>query len=253
MLSFKHSGELGSNIAIWIPSLGQTSDMWAEISSSLDDWSHIFVDLPGHGSNAPATERFTLAELAEECLEYLKREAKTWDRVLVVGLSIGGIVALELARLLPKGSLAVVMGAGATMGDPKVWQSRADIARTSGTASMKDAARARWFTEEFVTSHPEKTNRALDSLGSVDGEPYALCSEALGSFDGTQLAKDIAIPVLVLSATNDEVSPPENGRSLSELIPSGEYVEIPDAKHLFPIEKSNEVTGHILDFVNHKN
>ena len=253
MLSFTHSADLGPNIVIWVPSLGQSATMWNEISSSLNEWSNIYVDLPGHGNNEPTSTSFSITDLAQECMEYLNREVKTWDRVLVVGLSIGGVVALELAHLLPKGSLAVVMGAGATMGDPKTWQSRADLARTSGTAVMKDAARSRWFTEEFVISHAEETNRALASLGSVDGESYALGAEALGKFDGTQTAREISIPVLVLAATNDEVSPPESARSLSELIPLGEFVEIADAKHLFPIEKSKEVASHILDFVNRKN
>ena len=249
MLSFTHSQDLGKNIAIWIPSLGQSATMWSDMSTSLDQWSHVYVDLPGHGNNLPASKAFSITDLAEECLEYLKQEVKNWDRVLVVGLSIGGVVALELARLLPKSSRAVVMGAGANMGDPKTWQSRADLARTSGTAVMKDAARSRWFTEEFVISHPEETNRALESLGSVDGESYALCSEAIGEFDGTQTAKEISIPVLVLAATNDEVSPPESGHILSQLLPLGEFVEIGNARHLFPIEKSKEVTKHILDFV----
>lgn len=249
MLSLKHSGDLGRDIAIWIPSLGQQSSMWVEMASSLDQWSHVFVELPGHADNPPANSSFALSDLAEECLQYLKTEAKSWDRVLVVGLSIGGAVAIELAGSLPDGSLAVVMGAGATMGDPQIWQSRAGLARSSGTAVMKEAAQSRWFTEEFVMSNPVEVSNALESLGSVDGESYALCAEALGAFDGTQLAKNISIPVLVMSASQDEVSPPEQGRLLSELIPAGEYVEVSDARHLFPIEESDEVLSQIQEFL----
>jgi len=249
VLSFQHSGDLGRDIAIWIPSLGQQSSMWTEMSSLLNQWSHVFVELPGHGDNPPANTAFTLSDLAKECLQFLKHEAKSRDRLLVVGLSIGAAVATELAGMLPEGSSAVVMGSGANMGDPQIWQSRADLARSSGTAVMKEAAQSRWFTEEFVLTNPEETQRALDSLGSVDGESYALCAEALGHFDATQLAQKISIPVLIISAAQDEVSPPEQGRLLSELIPAGEFVEIPDARHLFPIEKSDEVVIQIRAFL----
>lgn len=249
VLSFRHSGKLGRKIAIWIPSLGQQSTMWHEISTSLENYSHVFVELPGHGDNPPATEAFTLNDLAQECLDYLKHEAKAWDHLLVVGLSIGGATALELAKSLPSGAAAVVMGAGANMGDPKIWQGRADLARSSGTEVMKDSARARWFTDAFVSSNPDEINRALESLGSVDGESYALCAEALGDFDVTQTAQDISIPVLVIAASQDEVAPPEQGHTLSKLIPAGEFFEIPAARHLFPIEESKAVTAQILGFL----
>jgi len=250
MLSFRHSGELGKKIAIWIPSLGQQSRMWSEMPAVLDDWTSVFVELPGHGDNSPADRSFSITDLADECREYLKNNAQDVERVVVIGLSIGGTIALELASSLSGDSAVVVLGAAATMGDADVWQSRAELARTSGTTVMKEAAQSRWFTDEFVESNSGDVNKALDSLGSVDGESYALCAEALGGFDGTQTARHISVPVLVIAAERDEVVPLDRARDLSELIPRGEFVEIPRARHLFPIENPDEVARLISTFIN---
>ncbi|MCF8546495.1 MAG: alpha/beta hydrolase [Microbacteriaceae bacterium] len=249
MLSFRHSGDLGKKIAMWIPSLGQQSRMWAEMPSVLDDWSNVFVELPGHGDNSPADRSFSITDLADECLEYLKNNARDAERVVVIGLSIGGTIALEIARSLSGDSAVVVMAAAATMGDAAIWQSRAELARTSGTTVMKEAAQSRWFTDEFVESNSGDVNKALDSLGSVDGESYALCAEALGGFDGTQTARHISVPVLVIAAERDEVVPLDQARDLSELVPRGEFVEIPQARHLFPIENPGEVAQLISTFI----
>ncbi|MDP4586147.1 MAG: alpha/beta hydrolase [Microbacteriaceae bacterium] len=249
MLTFRRSGDHSNQTILWIPSLGQRSDMWEKLASSLGDWSSVFVELPGHGDNPPATGPFTLRELADECRDFLTDTTHEGDRVVVVGLSIGGAIALEVAHSMSADVVTVVMGAGATMGDAAVWRSRAEAARSSGTEGMKEAARLRWFTDEFASGNPLETNTALDNLGRVDGESYALCAEALGDFDGTHAAQNIAGPVLVIGASEDEVVPIERARALSNLIPRGEFREIPNARHLFPIEKPKDVAALIDGFL----
>jgi pimeloyl-ACP methyl ester carboxylesterase len=223
--------------------------MWDGVAPSFGEWSSVFVELPGHGDTPPAPGSFTLRDLADECVDYVHTNAGDADRVVVLGLSIGGAIALEVAHSLPASTQAVVMGAGATMGDAAVWQSRADEARNSGTEEMKEAARLRWFTDEFASQNPLETNRALENLGRVDGESYALCAEALGVFDGTHASQNISGRVLVIGASEDAVVPIERARALSELIPFGEFREIPNARHLFPIEKPHDVVALIQDFL----
>lgn len=248
MLNFRRSGAPGKDTAMWIPSLGQQSGMWRAVASSFGGWSNVFVELPGHGDNPPASGSFTLRDLADECVHELHTTA-AGGRVVVLGLSIGGAIALDVAHSLPADASTVVMGAGATMGDKLVWQDRADAARRLGPGAMKEAARLRWFTDEFAAQNPVETKVALDNLGRVDGESYALCAEALGVFDATLIAPQIPGPVLVLGATEDEVVPITATRALSDLIPRGEFREILSAKHLFPIEKPREVAAMIRRFL----
>ena len=64
-------------------------------------------DLPGHGLSAPQGPSCGLAELARACLPLLEEDS------LVLGWSLGGLVALELARLAPEGVAGLVL-VGAT-------------------------------------------------------------------------------------------------------------------------------------------
>lgn len=67
-----------------------------------DDWSYINLLLPGHGSDCDAFARSTMAdwrEAAEECFLMLSQSHR---RVVLVGHSMGCLLALELAMRFPQ-------------------------------------------------------------------------------------------------------------------------------------------------------
>jgi pimeloyl-ACP methyl ester carboxylesterase len=75
-----------------------TRKMWLPQLRGLSDVYHVIApDLPGHGALAQIP--FTFAAAAESLAEIIRQEAR--ERALVAGLSLGGYVAMELARRSP--------------------------------------------------------------------------------------------------------------------------------------------------------
>jgi pimeloyl-ACP methyl ester carboxylesterase len=59
----------------------------------------------------------------------------------------------------------------------------------------------------------------------------------------------IRVPVLVVSAADDKLTPPKYGQFLAERIPGSRRAHIPDAGHFVPIEKPQKVNAAIAAFL----
>jgi pimeloyl-ACP methyl ester carboxylesterase len=62
---------------------------------------------------------------------------------------------------------------------------------------------------------------------------------------------EIRVPVLVISAEDDKLTPPKYARFLEDGIPNATRKHIHDAGHIAPMEKPQEVNQAIIAFLNH--
>jgi pimeloyl-ACP methyl ester carboxylesterase len=72
---------------------------------------------------------------------------------------------------------------------------------------------------------------------------------ACNGFDVMQRLHEIKIPVLVLTASEDQLTPMKFGNYLAQQINGAKSVNIEDAGHLSPMEKPEEVTRAIREFL----
>jgi len=71
---------------------------------------------------------------------------------------------------------------------------------------------------------------------------------AMGGYDATsRLAELESTRTLVLSATHDRIAPPQFGRRLAAAIPGARFVEIAEAGHGVPIQRSMEVNALLAE------
>ena len=97
------------------------------------------LDLPGMARSAPATEPFSIAELAQGVLTL------AGDRPFhYAGDSIGGAVGLQLL-LDHRVAGAALLCTGARIGTPDSWHERAALVRTEGTKAIVPTAAQTWF------------------------------------------------------------------------------------------------------------
>jgi 3-oxoadipate enol-lactonase/4-carboxymuconolactone decarboxylase len=225
------------------PSLGTTTALWDEVANDLAHELRVLrFDLPGHGASPPATQPFTLAELADAVIELV--DSVGGGAFSYAGISVGGGIGIELALRHPGRltSLSVICSA-AKIGSAESWTERAARARSSGTASLVALSAERWFAPGFAERNPDAVARTLGRLVDVDDESYALCCEALAAFDAQTAALDIHLPTLCVAGEHDRATPPVQLEQLAAAIPGARYALIEGVAHLPAIERPAEVVA----------
>ncbi|GAA3756477.1 hypothetical protein GCM10022240_06630 [Microbacterium kribbense] len=230
------------------PSLGTSSILWDSAAPALKRRFRISTwDLPGHGASAPATEPFTIGELADAVADDIRRIGAT--QVLYAGVSLSGCVGLQLLLRHPNAvTAAAIICSGAIIGSAAGWTERATQVRSQSTSSLIIGSAQRWFAPGSIAEHPELTGRLLHSLQNADDESYALCCEALAGFDVRDRLEQIQTPVLAVWGEHDEVTPEASAREIADGVHDGRAAGIPDASHLAPVDDPDAVVRLLTDF-----
>jgi 3-oxoadipate enol-lactonase len=189
-----------------------------------------------------------VADLAGDVLALLDELGV--DRFSYAGVSLGGAIGQQLALTVPdRLDRLVVMASAAQFPDPASWTQRADRVRAEGTEFLVPSRIGAWVTPEFARSRPEETERLLQMLRSTPTEGYAVCSEAVGTFDVRDRLAGITAPTLVVAGAEDPATPPETVRVIADGIPGAEFVVLPQASHLVSAEQPEAVAARIREFL----
>lgn len=231
---------------LWVQGVGLGGRAWAPQTSRLrGGYDCICIDNRGLGDSDGETAKFGIETLAEDVLRLA--DHLNLARFHVVGHSMGGVIAHELALRHPERVRSLVLMCTFSRGKEAVkptWAMLKHGAATSmGTADMRRRAFARMVTPQAYIAQ-RGVSKVIDELEAAFGRSLAHPPKvvgaqlrALSNHDaGARLAELRAIPTLVLSATHDPIALPIYGRRLAEGIGSARFVEVPDASHALPVQ-----------------
>jgi 3-oxoadipate enol-lactonase len=142
----------------------------------------------------------------------------------------------------------VLSSTAARIGNALLWQERIELVRTSGVASLADAAMGRWFTNSFRAAHPDVVARYHLMLASCPAEGYASCCAAIRDADLRAEIGDVAAPTLVITGTHDPVTPPADAEAIRARI-GGARVSLLDAAHLANVEQPGAFNDSVIAFI----
>jgi 3-oxoadipate enol-lactonase len=247
-LGYREDGPASAPVVVLGPSLGTTWEMWDSLAFRLSR-SHrvIRYDTRGHGRSPVPEGPYDVAGLASDVLTLL--DSLEVDRFAIVGLSLGGAIGQSLALTQPSRLTAAVLCCTVPwFGGPAPWQERAARVRARGTASIAEASKGRWFTDDFRSSSLAEVDRHIAMLTSVDPVGYASCCEAIGDFDVRESLPEITVPVRVIAAEHDAVAVPDACEAMATTIPGADLVVLPGTSHIAtvagePFEQA--VTEHL--------
>ena len=255
MISLAFSDPVGpadAPLLVLGPSLGTSTILWESVLSELAATHRVVAwDLPGHGASAPASDAFSVDDLADAVADALRELGD--DRIRYAGVSLGGAVGLAL--LLRHPALlerAAILCSGAAIGQPDDWHARAAQVRAQSTSSLIAGSAQRWFAPGSIARHPELTGRLLHVLQDADDESYAWCCEALAAFDVRTRLSEIAVPVLAAWGEWDAVTPEASAREIAEGVRDGRTTRIVNASHLAPVDAPVAVAAELSDFLDEK-
>lgn len=224
--------------------LGTDHRCWGDIVAELDGVEALAVDLPGHGATPCLPRGAGIADFADVVVDLLAGE-----RVDVVGVSLGGLVAQDLAANYPGlVDRLVLVDTVAVYPEPMraMWRDRASIARSRGLTELADPMAAMWFTEPFL-AEPTPA-RIREVFLAMDSEGYARACEALEQADTTFAASAIVAPTLVVCGSSDLQPFTEAAHWLHDHITGAELTWL-DGKHAAFLERPAEFAVTLRQFL----
>jgi pimeloyl-ACP methyl ester carboxylesterase len=205
-------------------------------------------DLVGAGDSSPVG-RATIAAHADDLLAWLDR--LEIHQAALVGLSMGGYVALDFAHRYPERLAALVLAdtrAEADTSDQRDGRIRmAEQVAQAGVAALLPLLLPRLLS-------PTASADARASLSAIIlRQPAAGVIAGLHAMaerpDASPWLSAIAVPTLVLVGAADAVTPPEAAAALAQGIPGARRVVIPGAGHLANLEEPGAVNAALRAFL----
>ena len=225
---FSHS--IGAALTTWEPQAAALAGAFRVVS----------YDLRGHGRSPVPPGPYDIADLGGDLIALLDRLGIA--RAHLVGLSLGAMTSLWTAARFPERvARLVVCCTAARLGPPEMWAERAATVRAQGTATIADAAVARWLTPAFRARHPERTAELRALIAGTPAEGYAGCCAVI---ERTDLRPDLAAiraPTLAIAGADDPATPPDRLREIAGAVPGARLAVVDQAAHLANLEQPERV------------
>ncbi|MFQ5760809.1 MAG: alpha/beta fold hydrolase, partial [Acidiferrobacterales bacterium] len=234
---------------VLIHGVGLDLNMWeAQVAALADRFQVIRYDMLGHGSSAtpiPATE---LGDFVDQLAELL--DALGLDRVVLVGFSMGGLVARRFACLYPGRLERLVLMNTVFRRNPeqrRAVEERVQQVAADGPVATADVAIRRWFSTEFRERNVEDVETIRQRLITNDPQGYLAAYRIFGNAgdEAPEQLKAIRCPTLVLTGEYDVGSTPEMAEQLVACLPYAKVVVFPGLRHMAPIEGAQQVNAEL--------
>lgn len=178
-------------------------------------------------------------------------------QALVVGASLGGMIAQTLALMAPERVRALVLvgtHCGAPVRIPPAPGVLQGISQNRGLsqAQVVEKDLPFMFSAGFLAGQPDAVEAYRQAQLSAPFQPeFAFQAQlaAIQGFSSCDRISDLTLPVLIITGTNDVIVPPANARLLANLLPQAKLAEFPGAGHAVNVECSdafNTLVHHFL-------
>jgi len=233
--------------------LGCDRMMWDGLAAELSAEHRVITyDHRGHGASAAPPGAYTLDELADDAARVIDATVPAGERVVFIGLSMGGMVGQLLALQRPERVRALVL-ANTSSGYPvearEVWRQRIATIGAQELEAIADGTMQRWFTEPFRTAQAATVARVRRRVVSQDPLGYIGCCHAISALDLTDRLPAIACPALVIAGAEDQGTPPAMAETIARQIPGAQYLLLPQAAHQSVIEQPVAFTLAVRTFL----
>jgi pimeloyl-ACP methyl ester carboxylesterase len=227
----------------------------------------------GHGGNPLPRDphAITIAQFADDAHAVWRTTAS--PPVVVVGLSFGVQVALELYRRHPDAVRALVLICG-TAGHPLDRVSPSPSLRRNVAATIRALASQRIVAApilSFLRSRvgtrlarevaylsggadrgscpPAMLQGLFKHVGSLDARLIGAVTSAYLEHDAHDVLHTITVPTLFIAGDRDQLTPVETAQRMHDAVPGSELVIFPGHSHLVQVEKPREVHAVIDEFL----
>ncbi len=231
--------------------LGGSHRSWGEpfLRALERRYTLIALDHRGTGSSTRGSAPYSIARLADDAAEALA--ALGIARAHVLGLSMGGMVAQELALRQPSRVAGLVLASTTCGGRQAVWPSGEGRRRFADGLRSGEALWPLVVADEFAAANrPFLARIAFDTLtAGTTPSVFAEQARAITRFSTWERLPQIVAPTLILAGDHDRLIPPANARILASRIRGAEGAIVRGTGHCFvweaPERAANEIAGFL--------
>ena len=216
----------------------------------------VVFDNRGAGRSSKPDYRYTIEMFAKDTVGLM--EALQIETAHILGISMGGLIAQQIAISYPERVRSLIIVSGHFGGPNQIPMDDRTmallVALPTETISMEQARDMRYkatFSPQFL-----QENRSV--IEQIDGwaEKYPTPlyaqvhqSAATAAFNSELYLKQISAPTLVLHGDQDKAVPTKNGELIAEKIPHSKLVILKGASHFCIIEKYEEFNREVMNFI----
>jgi 3-oxoadipate enol-lactonase len=201
----------------------------------------IAVDLRGHGRSPWVPGRGTMEGLANDVAEL--GLGPTW----VVGHSLGGMVALQLALSSPGLVRGLVMVNASACGHG-LWVRTLMIRAFLRTAGMKRFASLNAKLHFPREAQGAQRERLVAMMGSTSADAYLAAQEAVDAFDVRERLGELKVPVGVVHSDEDLIPLAEKELIVAR-VPQAKLVRIPESRHVPLWDQPERLSAVLLELI----
>jgi pimeloyl-ACP methyl ester carboxylesterase len=238
-----------------IHGLGYDRNGWGPLPDLLaEDFKVVLVDNRGVGESDAPEGPYSVAQLAEDAIAVL--DAAGIEHTHLLGTSLGGYVALELALSHPERLNKLVLVSTAPGGTHSHPMPQRGLEAFGRFPTLEREAGLRLMVENSlgdraVRERPELVDEVYDyrltnapAVAAWQAQAYAGAT-----FDAFDRIAGIDLPTLILQGTGDNVVDPRNADLLAERIPGARVEVFPDRGHLLVWEEGTAIADTVKEFL----
>jgi pimeloyl-ACP methyl ester carboxylesterase len=253
-------GAKNSSPIVFAHGITLTSQVWARQFRSLPDagFRVIAFDGRGHGESTVGETGHSIENLAED----LRTVLTTLDLhdAILVGHSMGGMAVQGLAVHHPDVLAERVRGIVLLSTSPRSFASdarrtRRSLERVVGIVPDVGAVMRQRNLGLLIARigfgddpDPRCVEATRQMLGGTSRETMREAGRALFELDFTDALPQLRVPTLVIVGSADLLTPPRESRTIADLVPDAELVELPRAGHMLMYERTEELDRLVTQF-----
>jgi pimeloyl-ACP methyl ester carboxylesterase len=212
----------------------------------------IAFDIRGHGESEVGDGQYLIEGHVEDLMALL--ELLRLQRPVIVGLSMGGYIALRALEKYPDRFSAAVLCDTRSEADTNEGKLKrfagATLVKTKGSAAFAEGFMGSLFAPESqraVRDEKEAIRKTMEATSplSIAGTLIALSAR----MDTTSSLSSIKIPTLIMVGEFDQLTPPAASEAMHERISGSELFIVPGAAHMSNLENPEFFNEKLLQFL----
>ena len=229
--------------------------MFAEMSAAFAGAFRVLTfDQRGSGLSEKPDFDYSMAMIADDTAALMEHVG--FDAAHVIGVSMGGMIAQELALRHPRKVRSLVLGCTSPGGARAIRDDGNAFAGAYSLTPMPPEERGRLLAQAVFSSghlarHPEIVAAMIEARRNRPLDTAALSHRmaAIETHDTYDRLPRIACPTLVITGRDDALIPWQNSRLIAERIPGAKLEVLDPAGHCFWLERPEDSRAAIVRFL----